>query len=165
MKTNGMFQKQFASKFAREWIEAWNSHDLDRVLSHYATDVELTSMFVPRILGIASGTVRGIGMLRLYFSEAFAKYPNLKFLTRQVYTGASSLVVEYESAGGRLAAEMMSLNERGLITRVHAHYCEIPQTKSLNKYRAAGHRASKPTESITEETLTTSQLSDIPRRI
>ena len=32
-----------AKRFAREWIEAWNSHDLDAILSHYATDVVLTS--------------------------------------------------------------------------------------------------------------------------
>lgn len=26
----------FAQQFSREWIDAWNAHDLDRVLSHYA---------------------------------------------------------------------------------------------------------------------------------
>src|SRR4051812_11770516 len=115
----------FALGFANQWIEAWNSHDLDRVISHYATNIELTSMFVPRLLGIASHTLRGIGMLRLYFSEAFLKFPDLNFVPRQVYTGASSLVIQYESVGGRLAAETMSLNDLGLIARVYAHYCDL----------------------------------------
>ena len=26
----------FAEHFANDWIAAWNAHDLDRVLSHYA---------------------------------------------------------------------------------------------------------------------------------
>lgn len=121
---NGEFQKQFASEFAEEWVAAWNSHDLERILGHYATNIELTSMFVPRVLGIAANTVRGIGMLRLYFSEALAGFPDLKFVPRAVYSGIDSLVVEYKSVGGLWAAEMMGLNERGLIWRVHAHYCE-----------------------------------------
>lgn len=24
-----------AQKFAQEWVDAWNSHDLDRIMSHY----------------------------------------------------------------------------------------------------------------------------------
>lgn len=27
--------------FAHEWIAAWNAHDLERILAHYADDVEL----------------------------------------------------------------------------------------------------------------------------
>ena len=26
-----MLTEEFAAEFAREWIEAWNSHDLERV--------------------------------------------------------------------------------------------------------------------------------------
>ena len=127
MMTNAKSQAQFASRFLEEWIEAWNSHDLGRILSHYATDIELTSTFVPRVLGIASSTVRGIGMLRLYFGEALALYPDLKFVNGLVYNGASSLVVQYQGIAGHLAAEMMSLNQEGRITRVYAHYREIPK--------------------------------------
>lgn len=28
--------KEFAQKFALDWVAAWNSRDLDRVLAHYA---------------------------------------------------------------------------------------------------------------------------------
>ena len=35
-----MNQKQ-ANEFAAEWIEAWNAHDLDRILSHYTDDFEM----------------------------------------------------------------------------------------------------------------------------
>ena len=40
-----------AQDFAQEWIAAWNSHDLDRILSHYAEDVEVTSPLVEMIMG------------------------------------------------------------------------------------------------------------------
>ena len=40
-----------AERLAREWVEAWNAHDLERILSHYAEDVEFASPFVAAILG------------------------------------------------------------------------------------------------------------------
>ncbi len=48
-----------AQEFALEWIAAWNSHDLDRILSHYADDVEVTSPLVETVLGPGKVTVRG----------------------------------------------------------------------------------------------------------
>jgi ketosteroid isomerase-like protein len=42
-----------AQAFADEWIAAWNSHDLDRVLSHYAPEV----VFLSRSLKSSLATV------------------------------------------------------------------------------------------------------------
>ena len=46
-------------EFADDWMEAWNSHDLDRVLSHYEEDVVLTSPRVRLFLSRDDGTIRG----------------------------------------------------------------------------------------------------------
>ena len=48
-----------ATRFAQEWVAAWNSRDLERILSHYADDVELTSPLVPKVLGGDQLSVRG----------------------------------------------------------------------------------------------------------
>jgi ketosteroid isomerase-like protein len=32
-----------AEVFALEWVAAWNSRDLERILQHYTEDVEITS--------------------------------------------------------------------------------------------------------------------------
>ncbi len=29
---------EFANKFARAWLDAWNAHDLDRILALYEPD-------------------------------------------------------------------------------------------------------------------------------
>ncbi len=42
-----------------EWIAAWNSHDLERVLAMYAEDSEMTSDRIPALGFDASGTLRG----------------------------------------------------------------------------------------------------------
>jgi ketosteroid isomerase-like protein len=41
-----MLEPSRAERFAADWIAAWNSHDLDVILSHYADDVVFHS---PRI--------------------------------------------------------------------------------------------------------------------
>ncbi len=119
---NSPITPELAAAFASQWIEAWNARDLDRILKHFARDVEFSSPFVSRILGRNENTVRGIAVLRVYFSCALNAYPDLKFVARRVYFGAQSLVIEYQSIEGRLAAEMMEFNETGLVVRVRAHY-------------------------------------------
>jgi len=60
----------------REWISAWNSHDLDRILTLYAEDAEMTSDRI-QVLGLAaSGTLRGKERLRMYWEgvSAFAQF-------------------------------------------------------------------------------------------
>src|SRR6266576_6271994 len=91
---------ELAAAFASEWIEAWNARDLERILEHYARDVEFTSPFVGRILGRNENTVRGRAVLRVYFSRALNAYPDLHFVARGIYLGAQSLAIEYQSVEG-----------------------------------------------------------------
>src|SRR4051812_34275198 len=63
----------------REWIAAWNSHDLERVLALYAEDSEMTSDKIQALGLDGSGTLRGKAMLRKYWTRAFEPPPNLHF--------------------------------------------------------------------------------------
>ena len=117
-----LFTEKFAVDFAAEWIAAWNARDLDLILKHYARDIEFTSPFVSRLLPNSEKTLRGIAVLRIYFSRALNAYPDLRFVARRVYCGEHSLVIEYESVANLLAAEMMEFNDEGLVCRVRAHY-------------------------------------------
>jgi hypothetical protein len=52
--------KGFADKFAQEWIAAWNAHDVDRVLTHYTNDFEMTSPVITQVTGEPSGKLKGM---------------------------------------------------------------------------------------------------------
>ncbi len=117
-----MITEQKANQIAREWIEAWNRHDLDAIISHYADDVEFTSPFVVKLLNNPSGTIKGKEALRSYFGKALATYRDLKFDSVQVLTGVDSVTVYYLSVNGMMAAEVMVLNSNGKIAKVMAHY-------------------------------------------
>jgi ketosteroid isomerase-like protein len=49
----------FAERFANEWIAAWNSHDLERILEHYEDDFEMSSPIIAALAGESSGKLRG----------------------------------------------------------------------------------------------------------
>ena len=119
---NAFFTEQFAVDFATEWIAAWNVRDLDRILKHYARDIEFTSPFVSRLLYSSANTLRGIAVLRVYFGRALNAYPDLRFVSGRVYSGAQSLVLEYQGVSNLLAAEMMEFNDAGFVIRVNVHY-------------------------------------------
>ena len=119
---NNLVTEKFADEFANEWIAAWNAHDLDRILKHYAPDIEFTSPFVGRLLNCNENTLHGLAVLRGYFTRALNVYPVLMFVPTRVYAGARSVVVEYRSISNLLVAEMMEFNDDGQICRVFAHY-------------------------------------------
>ena len=50
--------------FAAEWLAAWNAHDLERILSHYAEGVTFLSPVAARMTG--NGRVEGKAALRAY---------------------------------------------------------------------------------------------------
>lgn len=110
--------------FADEWIAAWNAHDLERILAHYAQDVVLVSPRVRDIYGDPSATVRGKAALREYFGRGLTRIPDLKFTLEAVYEGVESVVVRYSSYDGRGASELMVFGPDGLVHEVRAHYTE-----------------------------------------
>lgn len=54
-----MIDKKFAGKFATDWIDAWNKHDIGRILAHYADDFEMSSPVIIKLTGERSGTLKG----------------------------------------------------------------------------------------------------------
>lgn len=111
-----------ARQFAEVWLAAWNRHDLDTILAHYAPDVEFVSPYVANITGDPSGTIRGREALRAYFVRALGAYPDLHFELEGSLVGVRSVAVVYRSSSGQRAAELIVLNEHGQAVRVDVHY-------------------------------------------
>ena len=114
--------EQQAITLSQAWIAAWNRHDLDAIIRHYAPDVTFTSPFVPALSGEPSGTIHGIESLTAYFRKGLQAYPDLHFELLRVLTGVDSLLLYYRSVKGLLAAEMMVVNDEGLVQTVRADY-------------------------------------------
>jgi len=111
-----------AWKLAKEWVAAWNAHDLELILAHYEDDVELTSPVAAQLLGTADGKVVGKANLRAYFQRGLAAYPELQFQLEEVLWGVNSVVLCYKNQRGTRTAEFMELSAGGKVVRVVANY-------------------------------------------
>ena len=126
--------RELAVALAEAWVRAWNAHDLDAILHHYADDVEFVSPFVEPLLGDPNGVVRGKAALGEYFARGLAAYPDLRFELLEALAGVGSVTVYYRSVRGLLAAEVMWLAEDGRVARVWVHYSDVAP-------REGGHAA------------------------
>lgn len=117
-----MLTEAEARKFAGRWIAAWNSHDLEAILSHYGEEAVLTSPAAAAILGDETGTIHGKTNLRDYFGRGLDAYPQLTFELRDVLTGVSSIVLYYVNQKGTQTAEFMEFDANGEIIRIVANY-------------------------------------------
>jgi hypothetical protein len=106
--------------FADEWIAAWNSHDLERVLSHYASDIVFLSPNAQRLVG--NGRVLGISALRSYWEKGLASQPGLKFELLNVLTGHECLTILYRNHRSQQVAETFEFGADGKAIRSFACY-------------------------------------------
>ena len=107
--------EQDARRIAEEWIDAWNRHDLEAILDHYADDIVSVSPLAIERLGVPDGAVRGKEQLRDYFSRGIAPGSTLKFELQRVLLGAGGMAIYYTRENGRHCVDVMTLNEAGKV--------------------------------------------------
>lgn len=120
-----MIDKVFFERFAREWIDSWNSHDLARVLSHYSDDFEMFSPLIIHIVVEPSGMLKGKAAVGAYWEKALQLVPHLRFELLEILIGVNSLTVYYKSARG-LSAEVFHFGLDRKVVRAYAHYVMPP---------------------------------------
>ena len=59
----------FCNALGQQWIDAWNSRDLERVLALYADDSEMTSDKIPLLGFDASGNLQGKDKIRAWLDR------------------------------------------------------------------------------------------------
>ena len=109
-----------ARAFAAEWVAAWNAHDLERILSHYAEDVVFLSPIAQKRVG--NGRVVGKAALRAYWGPALTALSDLHFDSIEVFTGFDALTVLYESRGRGRVTETFEFGADGKVVRSAACY-------------------------------------------
>lgn len=112
---------EFALRFADDWIAAWNAHDLERILSHYEDDFEMSSPVIKRMTEASSGKLRGKQAVGRYWAAALSQNPDLHFELLHVLIGVASVTAVYSGARG-MAAEVFHFNSDGKVVRAFAHY-------------------------------------------
>lgn len=116
-----MIARERAEHFARDWIEAWNSHDLERILSHYSDDFVMSSPRIAVVAGEPSGVLRGKVAIGAYWKKALELAPELRFELIATFVGADCVVIHYQGVRGP-AAEVFFFDDEGKVVRSAASY-------------------------------------------
>ena len=115
-------QPQGLAARGRDWITAWNSHDLERVLALYAETAEMSSDRIPAFGFDPSGTLRGKDRLRAYWGKALGLVTDLHFTLIDVFVSPNSAVVVYENQRGARICEYLRFDADGLIVQGSANH-------------------------------------------
>jgi ketosteroid isomerase-like protein len=118
----------FAEHFASDWIDSWNSHDLPRILSHYANDFTMTSPKIIQLADEPSGTLRGKAAVGAYWAKALQLIPDLHFELITTLVGVSSVTLYYRGTQGHLAAEVFHFNQEQKVIQAFAHYSILTES-------------------------------------
>ena len=117
-----MIDADKAQAFAREWVKAWNDHDLEAILSHYAEDVVFHSPRIRMVTGRDVDSVSGKAALRDYWGTALNRLRNLYFEIDQVLSGSDALTILYTNERSQQVAETFIFGDNGKVVRSIAAY-------------------------------------------
>lgn len=111
-----------AENFARDWVAAWNDHDIEAILNHYADDVVFHSPRIADVMGGQADAVVGKGALRAYWAKALEHAPKLYFELDCVFTGAGTVTLLYTNHRDQRAAETFVFGDAGKVIQAMAAY-------------------------------------------
>lgn len=104
------------------WIAAWNSHDLDAILSHYSTNVTFEAQTVTTRWSKPDGRLYGIEELRRHFALGLELAPELSFTLEQIFMAPSGYSVLYTRENGNRVIDCVTLDAEGRADKVTAYY-------------------------------------------
>ena len=116
-----MITQEQADRFAHEWIAAWNSHNLSRILAHYSEDFTMASPHIAVVAQEPTGILNGKAAVTSYWAKALERLPDLRFELISTFVGADSVAIHYQGVRGP-AVEVFFFNQAGHVYKAAAHY-------------------------------------------
>jgi hypothetical protein len=110
-----------AEELVQAWLRAWNAHDLEAVLSHFADEVTFSSPVAARIVEGSGGVITGKAAPREYWREGLRRIPDLRFELVGTYVGVDTIVINYRNQNGGLVSEVLEF-DGPLVVEGHGTY-------------------------------------------
>lgn len=103
---------------AKAWEAGWNSHDLDRIMEHYRSDIVFRSRKAVPLTG--QGELHGHKALRAYWAAALERQPDLRFEVIDVFEGHDMVVISYRNHRQIHATETLYFDAAGKVFQAAA---------------------------------------------
>ena len=110
---------------AREWLDAFNARDLERLLALYADDAVHTSPKLRVQRPETNGEIRGKAALRAWWQDAMTRLPGLHYAGKHLSAGDDRVVMEYERQNTGEASYMVAetlVVDGGRIVSSHVYH-------------------------------------------
>jgi len=112
-------------QIALKWIEAFNEHDLEKLLALYANDAVHYSPKLKIRQPETNGRVSGKPAMRSWWADAFTRLPSLKYILENLIVDDQQLLMEYlrkvDNEPDMMVAEILEM-ENGLIIRSRVYH-------------------------------------------
>ncbi len=82
-------------RIAIKWFEAFNAHDLDKLLSLYDDNAKHYSPKLKIRQPETNGLIEGKDALRAWWQDAFERLPSLKYEVQKLTTNSERVFMEY----------------------------------------------------------------------
>ena len=82
-------------QIAMHWFEAFNEHDLEKLLALYQNDAEHFSPKLKIRLPETQGLIKGKAALRSWWQDAFDRLPSLKYEAKKLTADDEQVFMEY----------------------------------------------------------------------
>lgn len=104
--------------FVKDWEDAWNSHNLKKIMSHYRDDVVFRSR--KALLVVGTGEIQGKANLETYWRAALERQPHLRFTVQDVFRGVDMMAITYLNQKGELAVEILFFDANSMVYQAAA---------------------------------------------
>jgi hypothetical protein len=117
-----MIDRTTAEAIAAEWIDAWNAHDPERVVAHFADDVVVRSPVAAQLRPDSGGILRGKDAVLSYYRDGLAAISDLHFTMIDVCTGVEELTIVYRNQRNVVVAETLVIGAANRAVEVRVAY-------------------------------------------
>ncbi|MEM7543701.1 MAG: nuclear transport factor 2 family protein [Pseudomonadota bacterium] len=113
--------REFAERFAKPWIAAFNAHELEAILSHDSDDFKMSSPVLAETGIEASGTLIAKAAVGAYWQRAPGPHPDLKFGLQRAAVGVGSVAIIDQGVRG-FSCEAFFFADDARVSHALAHY-------------------------------------------
>lgn len=117
--------KEFATAFSTSWVDSWNSHDLEKILSHYSEDFTIESPMAVKLYPESLGVVVGKSEVRKYWTIGLERSPDLRFEILDLLIGVNSVALYlFNTSSNKKSVEVMSFNSEKKVNKAIVSFSE-----------------------------------------
>jgi hypothetical protein len=117
-----MIERDQAVAAAQRWLDAWNAHDPDKVVAHFADNVVVSSPLAAQLRPESNGVLHGKETVLSYYRDGLAASPGVQFTLVEVCLGIDGFTIVYRNHRDIVVTEELILRDDGLASEVRVSY-------------------------------------------